>query len=52
MKRYRAVKLFDEDSRDLDQQMNEILEQRKTEAALAEAAGEESGEEEAPEQEE
>jgi DNA-directed RNA polymerase subunit beta' len=47
MKRYRAVKLFDEDSRDLDQQMNEILEQRKIEAALAEAAGEEEPQEEA-----
>jgi DNA-directed RNA polymerase subunit beta' len=52
MKRYRAVKLFDEDSRDLDQQMNEILELRKTEAALTEAADGESGEEEASEQEE
>ncbi|MDR2375640.1 MAG: DNA-directed RNA polymerase subunit beta' [Treponema sp.] len=33
MKRYRDVKLFDEDSQDLDQQMEEILEQRKLEAA-------------------
>jgi DNA-directed RNA polymerase subunit beta' len=38
MKRYREVKLFDEDSQDLDVQMQEILEQRKLEAAaLAEA---------------
>jgi DNA-directed RNA polymerase subunit beta' len=47
MKRYREVKLFDEDSRDLDQQMNEILEQRRLEAAMAEAAGEEEPQEEA-----
>ncbi|GHT65009.1 DNA-directed RNA polymerase subunit beta' [Spirochaetia bacterium] len=33
MKRYRDVKLFDEDSQDLDVQMEEILEQRKLEAA-------------------
>jgi DNA-directed RNA polymerase subunit beta' len=32
MKRYRAVKLFDEDSQDLDVQMQEILEQRELEA--------------------
>jgi DNA-directed RNA polymerase subunit beta' len=32
MKRYRDVKLFDEDSQDLDIQMQEILEQRKLEA--------------------
>jgi DNA-directed RNA polymerase subunit beta' len=32
MKRYRDVKLFDEDSQDLDVQMQEILEQRKLEA--------------------
>jgi DNA-directed RNA polymerase subunit beta' len=31
MKRYRGVKLFDEDSRDLDEYMNEILEKRKLE---------------------
>jgi DNA-directed RNA polymerase subunit beta' len=31
MKRYRDVKLFDEDSQDLDLQMEEILEQRKLE---------------------
>jgi DNA-directed RNA polymerase subunit beta' len=33
MKRYRGVKLFDEDNQDLDQLMEEILEQRKLEAA-------------------
>jgi DNA-directed RNA polymerase subunit beta' len=33
MKRYRQVKLFDEDQQDLDQLMEEILEQRKLEAA-------------------
>jgi hypothetical protein len=39
MKRYRDVKLYDEDSQDLDKQMQEILEQRKIEAAMiAEAA--------------
>ena len=38
MKRYRDIKLFDEDSQDLDIQMHEILEQRKLEAAaIAEA---------------
>jgi DNA-directed RNA polymerase subunit beta' len=31
IKRYRAVKLFDEDSQDLDLQMQEILEQRRLE---------------------
>ncbi|MCL1812529.1 MAG: DNA-directed RNA polymerase subunit beta' [Treponema sp.] len=36
MKRYRAVKLFDEDSQDLDVQMQEILEQRKLEALAEE----------------
>jgi DNA-directed RNA polymerase subunit beta' len=36
MKRYRAVKLFDEDSQDLDIQMQEILEQRKLEALAEE----------------
>jgi DNA-directed RNA polymerase subunit beta' len=41
MKRYRDVKLFDEDSQDLDQQMEEILEQRKLEAAAVAEAGEE-----------
>jgi DNA-directed RNA polymerase subunit beta' len=40
MKRYRGVKLFDEDSQDLDVQMQEVLEQRKLEAVT------ESGEEE------
>jgi DNA-directed RNA polymerase subunit beta' len=34
MKRYRDVKLYDEDSQDLDKQMQEILEQRKLEAAV------------------
>jgi len=39
MKRYREIKLYDEDSQDLDKQMQEILEQRKQEAAfIAEAA--------------
>jgi DNA-directed RNA polymerase subunit beta' len=33
MKRYRAVKLFDEDQQDLDEYMNEILERRKLERA-------------------
>jgi DNA-directed RNA polymerase subunit beta' len=33
MKRYRAVKLFDEDQQDLDVQMQEILEQRRLEKA-------------------
>ncbi|MDR1239492.1 MAG: DNA-directed RNA polymerase subunit beta' [Treponema sp.] len=42
MKRYRAVKLFDEDNKDLDLEMQEILEKRKLEAAMAaEAADEE-----------
>jgi DNA-directed RNA polymerase subunit beta' len=44
MKRYRDIKLYDEDSQDLDVQMQEILEQRKLEAAAlaeAEAAAEE-----------
>ncbi|MDR2552335.1 MAG: DNA-directed RNA polymerase subunit beta' [Treponema sp.] len=48
MKRYRDVKLFDEDSQDLDIQMQEILEQRKQEALAEEemmAAREESTEE-------
>jgi DNA-directed RNA polymerase subunit beta' len=39
MKRYRNIKLYDEDSQDLEKQMEEILEQRKLEAAMiAEAA--------------
>ncbi|MCL2761978.1 MAG: DNA-directed RNA polymerase subunit beta' [Treponema sp.] len=33
MKRYRDIKLYDEDSQDLEKQMQEILEQRKLEAA-------------------
>jgi len=38
MKRYRDIKLFDEDSQDLDEYMQEILDRRKQEeAALAEA---------------
>ncbi|MDR0443301.1 MAG: DNA-directed RNA polymerase subunit beta' [Treponema sp.] len=38
MKRYRDIKLFDEDSQDLDEYMHEILERRKQEALeLAEA---------------
>ncbi|GHV90348.1 hypothetical protein AGMMS50268_08510 [Spirochaetia bacterium] len=40
MKRYRAVKLFDEDSQDLDVQMQEILEQRKLEATATESVEE------------
>jgi DNA-directed RNA polymerase subunit beta' len=40
MKRYRAVKLFDQDQQDLDVQMQEILEQRKLEK-LAEPVEEE-----------
>jgi DNA-directed RNA polymerase subunit beta' len=36
MKRYRAVKLYDEDQQDLDVQMQEVLEQRRLEK-LAEA---------------
>ncbi len=41
MKRYRDVKLFDEDQRDLDEYMQEILEKRKLEKATAEAPIEE-----------
>jgi len=37
MKRYRDVKLFDEDQHDLDEYMNEILERRKQEKAAIEA---------------
>jgi DNA-directed RNA polymerase subunit beta' len=33
MKRYREVKLFDEDKQDLDEYMNEVLERRKLEKA-------------------
>jgi DNA-directed RNA polymerase subunit beta' len=33
MKRYRAVKLYDEDQQDLDEYMNEVLEKRKLEKA-------------------
>jgi DNA-directed RNA polymerase subunit beta' len=39
MKRYRNVKLFDEDSRDLDEYMNEILERRKLEKVAEAEAG-------------
>jgi DNA-directed RNA polymerase subunit beta' len=35
MKRYREIKLFDEDNKDLDVEMQEILEKRKLEAAMA-----------------
>ncbi|MCL1815546.1 MAG: DNA-directed RNA polymerase subunit beta' [Treponema sp.] len=56
MKRYRAVKLFDEDSQDLDLQMQEILEQRKFEALEEEkmmvGQGVEEPEQEAEETEE
>jgi DNA-directed RNA polymerase subunit beta' len=39
MKRYQKIKLYDEDSTDLEKQMQEILEQRRLEAAaIAEAA--------------
>jgi DNA-directed RNA polymerase subunit beta' len=41
MKRYRDVKLFDEDQQDLDVQMQEILEQRKLEAMSMAAEDEE-----------
>jgi DNA-directed RNA polymerase subunit beta' len=40
MKRYRDVKLFDEDQQDLDVYMQEILEKRKLEKALAGAEDE------------
>jgi hypothetical protein len=39
MKRYRKVKLFDEDSRDLDEYMEEILEKRKLEKVAGAEAG-------------
>jgi DNA-directed RNA polymerase subunit beta' len=48
MKRYRAVKLFDEDSQDLDQYMEEILEKRRLEK-IAEPAVEEDFNAEEPE---
>jgi DNA-directed RNA polymerase subunit beta' len=41
MKRYRDIKLFDEDQQDLDKLMEEILEKRKLEKAAEVAAGEE-----------
>jgi DNA-directed RNA polymerase subunit beta' len=40
MKRYRAVKLFDEDQQDLDVQMQEILEQRRLEKIAETVEGE------------
>jgi DNA-directed RNA polymerase subunit beta' len=51
MKRYRAVKLFDEEQQDLDVQMQEILEQRKLEKT-AEPEDEEDFSPEAEETEE
>jgi DNA-directed RNA polymerase subunit beta' len=46
MKRYRGIKLFDEDNKDLDEEMQEILERRKlekvTEPAEEEFTAEES----------
>jgi DNA-directed RNA polymerase subunit beta' len=50
MKRYRGVKLFDEESQDLDVYMQEILERRKLEAAAVQAE-EEAEEEEAAQEE-
>ncbi|MCL2381682.1 MAG: DNA-directed RNA polymerase subunit beta' [Treponema sp.] len=38
MRRYRDVKLFDEDQQDLDEYMDEVLERRKLEKAALEAA--------------
>jgi DNA-directed RNA polymerase subunit beta' len=35
MKRYQNIKLYDEDSQDLEKQMQEILEQRRIEAEFA-----------------
>ncbi|MDR1931011.1 MAG: DNA-directed RNA polymerase subunit beta' [Treponema sp.] len=46
MKRYHGVKLFDEDSQDLDVQMQEILEQRKLEAMAEASADQDDGPEE------
>ncbi|MCL2879079.1 MAG: DNA-directed RNA polymerase subunit beta', partial [Treponema sp.] len=45
MKRYRDIKLFDEDSQDLDVYMQEILEKRKLEAAAVVESGERAEEE-------
>jgi DNA-directed RNA polymerase subunit beta' len=50
MKRYRQVKLFDEDSQDLDQYMDEILEKRRLEK-IAEPVVEEDFNAEEPEAE-
>ena len=41
MKRYREIKLFDEDSQDLELYMQDILERRKLEAAAVAESGEE-----------
>jgi DNA-directed RNA polymerase subunit beta' len=41
LKRYRGIKLFDEDQQDLDLYMQEILEKRKLEATVAAEAPEE-----------
>jgi len=47
MKRYHNVKLFDEDSQDLDEYMQEILDRRKQEAEeIANAAAETNVQEE------
>jgi hypothetical protein len=40
MKRYRGIKLFDEDIQDLDQYMQEILDRRKLEELSKPAVGE------------
>jgi len=55
MKRYRNIKLFDDESQDLDEDMHEIIERRKLEAeaeAVAEAAAESAQEEFAAEESE
>jgi DNA-directed RNA polymerase subunit beta' len=52
MKRYRNVKLYDEDSQDLDEYMQEILERRKQEAEAAIAEAENVRQEELPVEEE
>jgi hypothetical protein len=51
MKQYRAVKLFDETSEDLDVSIQAILEARKTEAEQAELQGFEEPEVETAEEE-
>jgi DNA-directed RNA polymerase subunit beta' len=50
MKRYRGIKLFDEDNKDLDEEMQEILERRRLEK-VAEPVEEEFAAEETEEQE-